>query len=235
MNLRTALALAALISSTSALADPYYYGEAPGVTPPPPGTTTSRATDVTSGYLSNQTTAFTPQLGVLTYGTPFDGTQVRGVIGLGFDMNALRLLSPPENRGNLYIGPQTGIFFAHTGSASAGFVGTGATTTDAFANAGYTWIPLDLKVGYSFSDNFRLSVHGGGNIVYQSISGTVIANNGATATTATSSSWNIYPNFGGDVELGVGHNVSILIRPDVTFASNTNPFSGTVGLGLALS
>ena len=230
MNIRAAFLLAALIAATPCFAEDT-------VQP----TTAAQASDVTRGYLNNQTFSFTPQLGALTYGTPFNGTQARGVIGIGVDLNFLNALTPPDQRygawSHVYIGPQSGFFFAHTGSASAGFVGTGATTTDIYANAGYMWIPVDLKIGYAFSDNFRISVHGGGNVVYQTVSGTVNVGNSTvfSSTTASNSSWNIFPNVGGDVEWGIGRDISILIRPDVTIASGTSPFAGTVGLGIALS
>src|SRR5579872_6684184 len=114
MNPRTLLTLSAILLSTSALADDWY-GAAPGTAPEPPGKTTAQSSDVTSGYLNNQVYALTPQVGVLTYGTPFNGTQVRGVLGFGFDVNAVTALSSPPRTDvtqNLYIGPQTGLFFA---------------------------------------------------------------------------------------------------------------------------
>jgi hypothetical protein len=93
-----------------------------------------------------------------------------------------------------------------------------------------------LKVGYSFTPNFRVSAHGGGNLVYQSIVGTVNVNNSTVyaGTSNSRSSWNIFPNVGGDIEFGVAPDISILVRPDVTIASGTSPFTATVGLGIAM-
>jgi len=193
-----------------------------------------------SGSLNNEKFAVTPELGVFSYATALNGTQTRGMIGFGLDMNAVTTFIPPEKRNDIwssiYIGPQTGFFYAHTGSATSNFLGTSPTVADAFASGNLMLLPLDLKIGYSPTDNVRISVHGGGNIFYQSVAGTVNLTRGTTVigTTAAATNWNIYPNVGGDIEWGVGKNISVLIRPDVTLAPGASPFTGTVGFGIAI-
>jgi hypothetical protein len=194
----------------------------------------------TGGGLENEKFAVTPELGVFSYSTLLNGTQTRGMIGFGLDMNAVTTFVPPEKRNDIwssiYIGPQTGLFYAHTGSATSNFLGTSPTVADTSAGGNLLLLPLDLKVGYSLADNFRISLHGGGNIIYQSVAGTVNFTRGTTVvgTTAAATNWNIYPNVGGDIEYGVGKNISVLIRPDVTLAPGASPFTGTIGVGIAI-
>lgn len=193
-----------------------------------------------NGSLNNEKFAVTPELGAFSYATQLNGTQSRGMIGFGLDMNAVTTFVPPEKRNdiwsNIYIGPQTGFFYAHTGSATSNFWGTNPTVADNYASGYLMLLPLDLKAGFSFADNFRISVHGGGNILYQSVGGTINFTRGTTVigTTAAATNWNIYPNVGGDIECGLGKNVSLLIRPDVTLAPGASPFMGMVGVGIAL-
>jgi hypothetical protein len=193
------------------------------------------------GHMANERASFTPEVGVFSYGTPNNGTQARGVVGFGLDMNAITTFIAPENRNDtvsrLYVGPQTGFFFTHVGDETSNFWGTNSTNTASVtAGANIMYIPLDLKVGFLVEDNFRLSVHGGGNLLYQSVAGSVAFANATTVTGAAggSSSWNIYPNVGADVEFAVEKNVSILLRPDWTFTSGTSPFSGTIGVGIGI-
>lgn len=238
--MQRALALSSLmVLSAPAFAQDDGYNPVPSEETP--ATSRAESRHVTTGGLSSETFAFSPQAGVYTYGTPNNGDQVRGVIGLGIDMNAVTAFSTPEDRGdawsNIYIGPQTGFFFTHTGSQTSNFLGTSATSSDVYVGASLMYIPLDLKVGYAISDHFRISVHGGGNIIYQSVSGSVNIANATTfvGSSATASSWNIYPNVGGDLEWSVGKDISVLLRPDVTIASGTSPFAATVGVGFGLS
>ena len=93
--------------------------------------------------------------------------------------------------------------------------------------------PVNAKIGYNITDNFRTSIHGGGNVLYRSAAN--VMNLGASSVNSGSNSnWSMFPNAGVDLEFGMGTNVALLIRPDMTFTPGHDFFTGTVGLGVAL-
>ncbi len=186
------------------------------------GVSEKRAEDVDRRGMTTEVFGIKPQFGVLDYKTQTGATETRAAIGATFEWNFANTLS--HNTTRWYVGPVTGLIYSHIGNNGANFVGSG----DASGGANLTQIPLNLKVGYAFSDAFRLSLRGGGNVIYRSAVETVAIGN--TLTTVSGSSWNIYPNVGADVEFGLGKNVTLMLRPDFTLTSNNNMFTGTIGI-----
>ena len=190
--------------------------------------TTADSNQITNGQLKDETVAIRPQVGDMTYTPTGQGSsQSRAEIGLSFDMNAISLVD--KTLGNYYLGPSTGVYFSHLGDVNATFFGSNPDQTT-FDSGNVLIIPLDLKAGYAITDNFRLGVHGGGNVIYNSVPGNV----SLTDTGYNGNQWKMFPNAGADVEFGIGRNVSLSLRPDWTIAPLNSMFSGTLGLGVSL-
>ena len=169
-----------------------------------------------------------PQAGVMVFHSPLDNTnQARLTGGLTLDANVTKWVMGDEPT-SLYIGPSTGALYSHLGSSNANFVGNNATGTG--TNTNFLLIPANLKLGWNASDVTRISIHGGGNVVYRSTAGTIALGSAG----AGSSGWDMFPNFGGDLEFGLGRSVAFLMRPDWTFTNTNNLFTGTIGLSAAL-
>jgi hypothetical protein len=193
-------------------------------------TSTAEFGDVIHGQLKDEKLAFVPQVGVLEFPDQNGNHTERASAGLLIEGNATSWVAPQAE--NLYIGPETGAIYSHLGNTSSNFIGTSPTTSDSTdSGANLLVIPADLKLGYTFGDNFRLAVHGGGNLTYRTV-GTSIDFGPATAS--TSPVWRIYPNAGADLELGLGRNIMVNFRPDVTFTPGNSLLAGTVGLGILI-
>ena len=196
----------------------------------PAATTTTTESEVGVGPLGREGFSVKPEVGAIVYDDALGGTTSRGVAGLDVDMNLSRAISPTPS---VYVGPQTGVIYSHLGSATSNFFGTSPTSNVSAPGANMLLFPVNLKVGYNITDNFRISAHGGGNVMYRSVAnvmnlGSSSANNGSNST------WSIFPNAGGDIEFGLGTSASLVLRPDVTFTPGNDFFTGTVGLGLAI-
>jgi hypothetical protein len=177
------------------------------------------------GYLRRETVSIKPQVGMLAFQN-FAGENVtRAAAGLSVDANLTNMIiSQPTN---LYIGPSTGAIFSHLGSPTSNFFGSnpnpGRDDTD---QANMLILPANLKVGYTFGDMFRVSAHGGGNLLYRSVASAI--------PTSSGSDWTIYPNVGGDVEVGLTPNLALTLRPDVTLTPANDVFSGMLALGFTI-
>lgn len=202
---------------------------APGAPGETGGTTTASSAEVTKGYLSNEVIGIQPQVGAVTYSDPSTGiTQGRGALGLMVDMNVMDAID--KTMGQYYLGPTVGIFYSHIGEAGANFFGQNAPSG---AGGGNLFeMPFNLKVGYNITDQFRLSVHGGGNVTYRTIASAI--NFGASSSGTSNSSWDVFPNAGADLEFAFGQHAAFLIRPDWTITTGNSLFTGTIALVLPL-
>jgi hypothetical protein len=174
--------------------------------------------------IRDETLGVAPQVGMLSYTNPNGAYSARAFAGLTASFNFIPLTASPEAR-LWYIGLTTGALYSHNGSSSSNFFGANPSVS-ATDNSNILYIPADLKVGYNFGESFRLSAHGGGNIIYRSSSGSV---NLGAGSTGDDSLWKIYPNAGADMEWQVSKRVSLLIRPDVTITPANDTFSATLG------
>jgi hypothetical protein len=187
--------------------------------------------DVTRGALSNGVVAFQPQVGAMAIKDSFGNNTSRGALGLTADMNLASAIS--KDLGHFFIGPATGAIYSHIGSPGSNFVGTSPDNPGVSDGANLLLLPANLKLGYALTDNFRISARGGGNVIYRSV-GNSLNLGSSSAALGSDSGWRIFPNVGGDVEIGFGQNVSLMLRPDVTFTPGDNIYTGTIGLGLNL-
>jgi hypothetical protein len=200
--------------------------QAPGVaaTEPRVDRTVVTERDMNQGGLRNEAVGIKPQFGVLSL-----NDETRGVVGLSLDINVLRKTG--NEHGRPYLGPSFGVLYSHLGFPGSDFFGlNGPAGQDRGTHL--LILPLNLKVGYTFSDAIRLAMHGGANVLYSNTSaGTSL---GPVSLSVSDSSWSTHPNLGADLELGIGRNVSLLLRPDWTFSDNTL-FTGTLGIAFPIS
>lgn len=191
------------------------------------GVTVARGEEVTRGYLKDEAFGIKPQVGVLAF-KDTDGTNTaRGAVGIGLEWNATKALGLDPT---WYFGPSSGVIFSHLGSPSSNFFGSDADANRQIAEgANMLFIPANLKLGYNFSDHYRLSVHGGGNAIYRSVARSMNLGDGSDRD---GSLWKVYPNVGADLEIAMGRNVSLLLRPDLTITPNDDFFTGTAALGI---
>jgi hypothetical protein len=192
--------------------------------------TSSAATEeeLMTGNLKDSKVSIQPAFGMISYRDERDDATARASIGFTADSNFLKVFDPTPTR--FFFGPATGLIFSHIGSASADFFGTGVDGGRT-NSANLILIPVDLKVGYNIRDNFRLSARAGGNVTYRSV-GNSVAWGDSSQELGDSGGWTMFPNVGLDLEVGVGKNTTVLIRPDYTFTPGTDVFSGSIGIGI---
>lgn len=183
----------------------------------------ARAVEIGNGLLTDQTFAIMPQVGAFAFKDANGSTGTRGAIGLAFDFNLAHL--NPIGPHRLYAGISTGALYSHVGGPDANFFGDNSTLPSGTASANIVIIPANLKIGYDISDRVRIAAHGGANAVYNSQPGQVQLSN--------SNLWNLFPNVGGDLDIGFAQNVVLGIRPDVTFTPQSDFFTGALEFGYA--
>ncbi len=199
-----------------------------------PDTSTSQMEEPKLGVtvLQDEVWAFRPQLGALVFDSPQDNsTQSRAMVGFTFDINLAKasLGSQPTR---FFAGPSFGLLYSHVGTGKADFFGSGAQSQGNFKGGGNVAIlPVNLKIGFNVTDTFRISARTGGNLIYRSAANVV--NLGAKSNT-DSALWRIYPNAGGDFEVGLSRKVSLMIRPDLTITPEKDLFTGTLGISALL-
>jgi hypothetical protein len=192
------------------------------------GTTEAYESQAGDGYLRREAVSIKPQVGVIAYSDVLGQDTSRGAAGLAVDANVTNWFTSDPT--NFYVGPSTGVIYSHLGSPDSNFIGTDSSTTFQ-SSANLLIIPGDVKVGYTFGDAFRLAVHGGGNVIYRSVASSMLLGD---SSLESGSDWSIFPNAGIDVEMGLSENVALTLRPDVTFTSGDELFSGMLALGFTL-
>jgi hypothetical protein len=180
------------------------------------------------GSLTSSKLDFEPMAGALVYKDALGSTTSRGIVGLGLSSN---MLSIAMGSSPVYLGPDTGLFFAHQGSASSDFIGTDPSAAVNSAGANLFLIPANLKLAVNLADFLQIGAHGGGNVIYRSdLGATQLSSNEGTVGTH----WGLYPNVGADVNFQFVRGVTISFRPDWTLTTGNNLFSGMVGLNFNL-
>ena len=194
------------------------------------GTTTRSSGDMTRGMLKNEVVGIKPQVGVMVFTDPIVGNNTsRAVYGFTTDVNFAPAIG--SEMSNWFVGPSTGLIFSHLGAPGSNILGTNSNSGFG-GSSNFFYIPANLKLGYNFTDAFRLGLHGGGNITYRSVANSLFL--GASNSAGTDSTWNIFPNVGADAEFGLGQNVSLMARPDFTITPGNSIFTGTLALGIPL-
>ena len=175
--------------------------------------------------LKNETVGLKPQVGVVYFNDPVTGNKdTRAAYGATLDFNFTKMATSGPTP--FYVGLSTGGIYSHLGGTNANFFGT-----NGIGGQNIVQIPANLKVGYNLTDNFRLGVHGGGNVIYRSQANGITLGSG---NVGTGSDWSIFPNAGADLEFGIGRNTALIIRPDATFTTGENLYTGTLGFSIAL-
>jgi hypothetical protein len=199
-----------------------------------PDTSTSRMEESKLGVtvLQDEVWAFRPQLGALEFDSPQDNsTQSRAMVGFTFDINLAKasLGSQPTR---FFAGPSFGLLYSHVGTGKADFFGSGAQSQGNFKGGGNVAIlPVNVKLGFNVTDTFRVSARAGGHLIYRSAANVL---NLGTKSNTDSALWRIYPNAGGDFEVGLSRKVSLMIRPDLTITPEKDLFTGTLGISALL-
>lgn len=192
---------------------------------------------VEKGGLDDQVVGITAQAGFVNLDDDSGAGNTRAVGGLSVDGNFLAGVD--TKNGKPFLGPSVGVFYSHLGQPGGNLFGINSPAGDEGAHL--LMLPLNLKVGYTFSDVVRLGVHGGVSISYLNSArqATTVTATPTTVTTTTGTfrddDWDTNTNVGGDVEIGLGQDVFMLIRPDWTFRNTGDAFTGTLGIGFPLS
>jgi hypothetical protein len=178
-----------------------------------------------SGF-QNEVFGFRPQVGLTTRNN-FGDTSAKALGGLLMDVNFFRL--PPSDQGRPYVGLVFGALYSHLGNPGSDFIGLGGAGGDSGTN--FLQLPVNIKAGYTFSDVFRLTVHGGLNVLYSHTNLSAVF----PAVAGSSTTWNGFGNIGMDFEFGVARSLAVLLRPDWTFASGDTFLTVTFGLNFPIS
>jgi hypothetical protein len=180
-----------------------------------------------------------PQAGVVNYRDASNAKSNRALYGATLDFNLVNMSNMMEKHRNtgLYLGPSTGLLYSHIGAVGGTFFGDsgaqGGTQGVPNSNPGANMflIPANLKAGWTVY-GFRLSAHGGGNVIYRSAANSVLV--GKNSPDTSNSKWGILPNAGADLEYGVLNGGAIVLRPDWTFGGSNSMFTGTIGLSVPI-
>ncbi len=179
--------------------------------------------------LGDERVGIRPQLGYMAYQDPIVGSTTKGMTGIGLEFNVSKSLSPDVYP--LHMAISTGILYSHLGSAGSNFFGNDSSSGVGASSDYMLAIPVNAKIGYNIADSVRISAHGGGNVIYRSAADLVDLGTPFN----TGSAWDLFPNAGADLDIGLGKNVSFLVRPDWTFTDSSPIFMGTVGVDFALN
>jgi len=182
------------------------------------------------GTLKSEIIGLKPQAGIITFRDDLNDRNTRFVVGMTIDANLLGSLKLKS--GKPYLGPSTGAIFSHIGASQSNFFGFDAPRgLDSGSNI--LLLPLNLKAGWTFGENFRIAAHGGANIIYTNATQSVRI--GPTGASATQEDWSSRANIGGDLEVGLGRHVGLMFRPDWTFVSDNPIFTATAAVVFPLS
>jgi len=172
--------------------------------------------------LYDQRWGLTPSLGIIGYTDSSGAATSRATLGVAFDWNLENLIRSEAPR-NQYVGISTGFLYAHPGASDANFFGS---SSSAGSDSNMFLIPVDLKIGYALSDALRVSVRGGGNLIYRS---NASSSDLGAGSNSTSDLWKIYPNVGVDADLQLAKNLILTFRPDLTLTPGNDLYVATVG------
>jgi hypothetical protein len=195
-----------------------------GATP----TTMAQAEVREPNTLRNEVFSLRPNAGAIVYHDTTDSTTTRAIYGLTADWNFAGAFT---DNPTAFVGISSGGLFSHLGSATSDFWGTSPSSVVNSPGANLLIIPANLKIGANMGNAVRVSARGGGNVLYRSEG---VAMNVGPSTATTSHIWRIYPNIGGDLDIGLTRGLTLGFRPDYTFTPGANIFVGTVALGVSL-
>jgi hypothetical protein len=172
--------------------------------------------------LREQSWGLSAQMGAVAYTDNQGDATSRIAFGAAFDWN-LNPLIREDAPTNQYVGLATGFLYSHPGASDSNFLGGSESSGN---NSDFLFIPLDAKIGYDFTDSFRLAVRGGGNLIYRS--NPSVSDIGA-GTGDAGGLWKLYPNIGLDADIQLSENFSLTVRPDITLTPGNDLYVATIG------
>lgn len=178
-------------------------------------------------FINDELFSVRPVLGVILYSPTEGDDATRPAFGLLMNWNVMPLLSDELTQG--YLGIASGVIFSHLGPADAGFFGAGDGRPGSDSNM--YMVPLNIKAGFTFADDFRLAIHGGANAIYRTNGFSMAIGNDDNSAAPQ---LGFFPNIGADVVIAIGRNAALTFRPDMTITDVEEIFTGTIGLAFPL-
>ncbi len=130
----------------------------------------------------------------------------RGTLGINFLWNLSGAIAP---RSKMLYGLETGLIYSHIGAPDANFVGTDSDLAGADTNA--FSIPMNIAVGYNWSDRFLTALHGGAALIYRSNTNSmVLGRNDGSADDSV----DVFPAIGANFGYSLSQNVGLSLRGD---------------------
>ena len=166
----------------------------------PPGGAESAANAPNSGLLWDKAIALEPALGSVVFTATDTHLAGRPLAGFYVEGDLSKALGPESSM--TFLGVQSGFMYSYLGDVGSGFFG-----------GNFFMVPINLIVGWNTSPWARICVHGGGNLTYLSVGGSMRI---ASTTSAPGSQTNLYPNAGMDFQASLRKNIGFLFRPDIT-------------------
>jgi hypothetical protein len=179
--------------------------------------------------LKDETFSIKPLIGALAYTDSQGDSSGRAAYGLTIDTNFLTMSNP--NLTQVFFGPAIGVIASHLGDPGSNAFGGSATAATGQAGSNLLLLPVNLKLGYAFTDYYRLGIHAGGTGVYRSVASAINMGEGSDRS---GSLWKLYPNLGADLDIALSKTVALSLRPDWTVTPETDLFAGTLGVGIFL-
>lgn len=169
-------------------------------------------------------------VGAISYADPSGTTTARNALGIDGEINLAGFWSADSVK-MYYLGVSSGMYYSHLGTTGSNFWGTSGGFTSS-QGSNLVLVPVDIKLGIHLAEIVRLSLYGGGNVMYRSVKSTF--QTGGDSLGVANSDWSFYPNVGISAEVAVAQGVDLIARPDVTITPGVAVFDGTVGVGIVL-
>lgn len=190
---------------------------------------TAEKGELTGSWLQNEAVAFQPQFGMINYRDTLGNVGNRATYGMTFDSNLAHFI--PGTDSTLYLGPQIGFIYSHLGSGNADFFGSSPSNPVGDPGTNAFYVPTNLKLGYNLG-NFRPSVHAGANLFYTSSQASFAL--GPHPSSSPGSGVTYLPDLGLDFEYAVAKQVTLLMRPEITFAGSNPIWAASVGASIPI-
>ena len=165
--------------------------------------------------------AVAPELSAIAYTDRTGAATSRLGIGASLELNAAHSILEVDST-PWFIGPKISARYLHPGASDGSFFGSG---TASGGGSNMLLLPLDLKMGYALNDKVRVSVLGGGNLIYRSDAS---VSNLGSGSGSSSSLWKVYPNLGVDAEWRLTRNLGVVLHPDLTLTTGKNIYAASL-------
>ncbi len=151
--------------------------------------------------------------------------------GFTFNWNASQLTS---NIANSIFGLESGILFSHNGATGSNFWGTNSGSMAGDIGSNVFLIPMHIVAGYKFTDRFSLAALGGANLLYRSVSSSMLLGRGSDSN-GLSSSTEFFPSLGLNAGYELSKSFGLALRGDAIFAPSSPLYTATLGATFPLA